>query len=431
MKRAQIISVGGSPGPLVSSIKQVGADYVVFFCSEMSKKYVDAKGKPCELWVKGELAEKQPSLVAQTGLKGGQYEIVVGDVDDLGVCYEVLCEAIDGLLDRGYSCVADYTGGSKTMTAAVVMAAIDRGQELYLTTGTRKDTLKVTHGEYTSAVSTQPIKLGRMLNQELARHLERYDFAAGVVLLEDSLLRPFFGREQKKQLMRFLALLRAWDAWDRFDHRLALQLLSDLQRQKSVRVQLDFLRAVASSREALDSNFEAPMKLRKGHGYEVLEDLLLNARRRAAQRRFDDAVGRLYRSLELFVQLRLKLQYEILTGSVRKEQVSDGFAEELEFRDGVAKIGLMKSFELLATFDGDPLGKLFSERRGALRDALSARNESLLAHGFQPVDEGVWNSFEAVVISFIEDGLRAIHGKDYAPPAQLPTSVPEDVKLGS
>jgi hypothetical protein len=33
-----------------------------------------------------------------------------------------------------------------------------------------------------------------------------------------------------------------------------------------------------------------------GHGYEIVEDLLLNAERRAMQDRYDDAVGRLYRA---------------------------------------------------------------------------------------------------------------------------------------
>jgi hypothetical protein len=48
-----------------------------------------------------------------------------------------------------------------------------------------------------------------------------------------------------------------------------------------------------------------------GHGYEIVEDLLLNAERRAMQDRYDDAVGRLYRALELLVQIRLLQTYDI------------------------------------------------------------------------------------------------------------------------
>ena len=38
----------------------------------------------------------------------------------------------------------------------------------------------------------------------------------------------------------------------------------------------------------------------------MVEDLLLNAERRAIQGRYEDAIGRIYRAIELIAQIRLK-----------------------------------------------------------------------------------------------------------------------------
>ena len=67
---------------------------------------------------------------------------------------------------------------------------------------------------------------------------------------------------------------------------------------------------------------------KKSSGYEKVGDLLRNAERRAAQSRFDDAVARLYRALELFAQLRLRkiLSREGPNG----EEMGQGFKLPLE-----------------------------------------------------------------------------------------------------
>ncbi|MDB9309098.1 hypothetical protein PN471_10700 [Aphanizomenon sp. CS-733/32] len=65
-----------------------------------------------------------------------------------------------------------------------------------------------------------------------------------------------------------------------------------------------FLKCVINSRGQIDEKFDSSNGT-EGHGYEIVQDLILNAERRATQQRYDDAVGRLYRALELLAQIRL------------------------------------------------------------------------------------------------------------------------------
>lgn len=47
-------------------------------------------------------------------------------------------------------------------------------------------------------------------------------------------------------------------------------------------------------------------------GYEQVQDLILNAERRAVQERYDDAVARLYRAVEMVAQVRLQSEWGLM-----------------------------------------------------------------------------------------------------------------------
>jgi len=48
----------------------------------------------------------------------------------------------------------------------------------------------------------------------------------------------------------------------------------------------------------------------------LIADILNNARRRMKEGKYDDAMARLYRTVELIAQYRLKMKYEIDTSDV-------------------------------------------------------------------------------------------------------------------
>jgi CRISPR-associated protein (TIGR02710 family) len=140
-----------------------------------------------------------------------------------------------------------------------------------------------------------------------------------------------------------------------------------------------------------------------------VEDLLLNAERRAQQQRFDDAVGRMYRALELTAQTWLHLKHGLNTSDLDVAHLPEPLKsdwERLATPDGKLQIGLWKAWELIAAFPDDPLGHLFAQQRSAIRDFLQMRNLSLFAHGTQPVAQAEYQQKVPGVAAWIRTAIR-------------------------
>lgn len=110
--------------------------------------------------------------------------------------------------------------------------------------------------------------------------------------------------------------------------------------------------------------------------------------------KYDDAVARLYRIIELVAQYRLRAKYEIESGDVdvwhlrtlgKMEKKEVEKYKKLRGENGKIKLTLRKDFELLHDL-GDEVGKKFIEDN-RMKDMLAKRNSSILAHGLVPVEE--------------------------------------------
>ncbi len=227
----------------------------------------------------------------------------------------------------------------------------------------------------------------------------------------------------KRRLRQLRDRSAGFDAWDRFDHAKAWQLLSLHMNIPQIQPLGLFLKRVMHSRAAIDDNFDAPNGI-AGHGYEIVEDLLFNAERRASQERHDDAVGRLYRALELLAQIRWWLAYGIKTGNVDRERLPEALRDRVPQQDGKIQLALQKSYQLLSCLSEDPLGALYLQHANALTDVLQIRNYSLLAHGFRPVTKSDYCTVNSTIGDFIRTGIEAVIGKKLLPPAdQFPKNL--------
>ena len=233
-------------------------------------------------------------------------------------------------------------------------------------------------------------------------------------------------------LRRLEDQLLAFDAWDRWDLDRAQSLLRDHAREAALRKRFLFpIQRVIRSCDLLNQDNQTDkvrkvIKEGKIHGFEAVEDLLLNASRRASQERYDDAVGRLYRSMELTAQLLLLLDHGgIRTGNVQLELLPEDLRTAYGKRRNQEKnkilLGLTDSFDLLADL-GDPVGQEWQVRRNEIVNALQARNHSLLAHGFQPVTYTEWKQLDGVLGGFLRSVLDQRRG-ELAPLEQLPTTL--------
>jgi hypothetical protein len=307
MRRILILTVGGSHQPMVRSIQQNCPDFTCFLCSADSGKN---KGSYTQVTGQGNVCSSRfglerpdlPNIVTQTQLANDAFAVrEIADFDNLSDCYLAAYQWIEQM-HRDYpdaTIIVDYTGGTKSMTAGLAAAALDDGQcEIQLVSGVRQDLVKVVdQTEFVRPVQVWDAQLARRLR--LARTaLARYDYVGAVGVLEDAAAR-FASPTTLDKVQRWLSLSRGFDAWDRFDHATAQRLLQPYRKY------------VVPYALVLDRIVDG-----KGDGFEWVEDLLQNAARRAAQQRYDDAVGRLYRALEMTVQVWLKNRYDLDTSNV-------------------------------------------------------------------------------------------------------------------
>jgi CRISPR-associated protein (TIGR02710 family) len=434
MSTILFITVGGSPAPIITAIQSLKPDRTIFICSEGPRGSVSqvlGEGTPCEIRKGSEVLERLPNLPTHLGLVGFDPEadvVALRDPDDLAEAYQRISERVQAVrrAEPGAQVVADYTGGTKTMALALGAVALDQGVSLYLTTSAMRENLvRVERGESTSRAATSGVTVERSLSQDLPRFLEQYNYGGAIALLTNLLATYELSPEQRRRIQELRDICIGFDAWDRFDHRDAWSLLSlRLQRKDPCCLAL---KRVLSSRAGIDPEFSAAEAI-PGHGYELVEDLLRNAQRRAHQQRCDDAVGRLYRALELLVQLRLKLKYDILTGDVAiaklPESLREPYEAERDARKGKIQLPLIKSYILLSELPEDPLGQYFIERRPHVLDAINIRNHSLFAHGVKPITATEYQTSGAVIQTFIETALdKLIPAKQRHPFPQFPTQL--------
>jgi len=120
--------------------------------------------------------------------------------------------------------VADFTGGTKSMSAALTLAAIDGGVPLQLVTGRRADLIRVLdRSEQAVAVHTERIAAAREF-ERLAAGWGRYAYqeaAEGFERLRNDLKACGVLREELSRFNRAQELSQAFAAWDAFDHRKA------------------------------------------------------------------------------------------------------------------------------------------------------------------------------------------------------------------
>lgn len=393
------LTVGGSCAPLVAAVRDYAPDFVCFFASSGprgSRTLVDGPDKVCN---------GAPSVVAQTGLAPERYEIVeLDEPDSLPECYGKVREALArlGAEREGWRRIADYTGGTKTMSVALALAALEAGWELSLVTGTRPDPVKVLNGSEMAALVNAWEVRARPRLAEARELFNAYAYASAEGLLAGLARTGPLSNALQREVRQWVAVCRAFDAWDRFDHERARQLLEPYQSRFVP--QWRFLKTLVG--------------LARATGYEPVLDLVRNAERRAGRGRYDDAVARLYRALEMLAQVRLgQREPPLNTGDLDVSALPEGLRHRYEAlcdQAGKVRIGLHRAYTLLEEL-GDPLGEVWRRQRERVLDALKKRNDSILAHGSQPLGKGDYEEMVQIVRAFIEEGLAALGVKVQAP----------------
>jgi len=141
----------------------------------------------------------------------------------------------------------------------------------------------------------------------------------------------------------------------------------------------------------------------------------LNAERRAVQERYDDAVARLYRAVEMVAQVRLQSEWGIDVSNVQLYLIPHELQEkykELQNTDGRIQLALRKSYELLVDLD-DPVGTVWQDNVNRVLSALNKRNASILAHGTVSLNKRDYDQVREDLVGFINKVFELLQVKTH------------------
>ncbi len=422
MPTGLILTMGLSPEPLIFSIQQLKADYVVFIgTGESLRTSVD-------------------KTVEETGLRPSQYDKmeITDSPEEIGALCEKFEHAKNWLERQGADTIlSDPTGGRKWMSAGAVMVASFLGIPM-IYVDARYDKGKVI------PETMNIVELGNAYDQTgfiiAAKGRDAYNaFDFGGAAKHFDRIVPTHAH--KKELFQGLAnLCDQLALWDRFAHYES----SVSQGINNAVQQIDrALRSGAGSAEF--ASFSDKLKTFASHikeieatkklSIEFIVDIFLNAGRCIRRNRFDDAVARHYRTLEAISQYFLyeegidnkKPDYSKLTSEQLKMYKSGLRGNQKADKQLPEKIDLKLGFWLLRSLDHPIKGLVFSIRKGELsfkgftfEGILSDRNSSILAHGFKPIGKERAEKFHKNLQILLEQAFGSAF-QEVKKKLQLPT----------
>jgi len=422
MSKGMILTVGVGKGiehAIVLSIRNSNPDMVVFVVTPQSRQNTLQR-------IEAIANELQVSLPP--------YELEeMTDENDVEKAYEAVASAIKKLGEKGIRAsetTIDYTTGSKPMSAGALFAAIMEGCEkvVYVTGQRDPDTGRVISGTERFLTFFPSELAAKRFYLEAIALFNSHQFQAAKQLIS-RFLGPYELHTTSTTCLRLRVLRNlcdGYEAWDAFDHDRALEafrkvddkLLDCLPTSKQILKNREWVGRIASKLKSNDPG----QRLCD----ELLVDLWANALRRLEERRFVDAVARLYRLTELIAQFRLWHHHRVDTSDVKLSELSSKISENMvrklegkKAEKGSIQTDLQADFELLDALD-DPLGKALEDSR--LRDALRRRNNSIGAHGLEPVSEEHANTLKEAVEPLLTQVLG--EWRDLLKHAIFPTLTP-------
>ncbi len=359
--------------------------------------------------------------------------IGIPDPDDLADAYRRIRDHIQCLRQQEAGCriIGDYTGGTKTMSAALAMACVEEGVEVGVVKGQRTNLQKVDQSEATQLMDIAPLHATHRLHSQLRPILDLHNYGEALHLV--SQFREIHGQrlsplsaENLAQLSIALSILEAWDQfqWNAsLEHAGASQLVTHCP---ALTAWWDRVVKAGHSLGAQKPWQEIPAGIT---GYELVQDLILSAERRGSRGWYDDAVARLYRALELLAETYISLELRLKpTGEFDPDRRCFQFLNDEGARvDGPSAKGVSNLYLWIRGYEKrqqrqNGLGDIFSERKKRFERLMNARNKSLLAHGLRPLSRDRWLKLQSD-ISFFVDEMLASQGITQGPsPHQLPSA---------
>lgn len=424
MTRVLLVTVGGSSEPILQSYRAHQPEELIFICSgppckAPSLEQVVGLGTPCIHQGVDDLQESRPNLVSQLGLQGFRPDlqiVALSDPDDLAAIYQQLqafCRSLQARFSH-LDLIGDYSGGTKSMSAALAMVLVDQGAALSVVQGERSNLVRIERSAGTRTMPTVALRLNRLLQDQLPHLLQGHFYdRAGLVLRELRVLhQDSFDEASLQAITELESCLDVLMLWDQFRWQTALDRSAHCQLSSYCPELIAWWQRVVTACQWLETG-----NPQQGvTGYELVQDLLLNAERRGSRGWCDDAVARLYRALELLAQTYIQLEKGFDHRRFWDDEQIRHDCRDLSIRRGVGGL-----YWWLRQMEGDQgLGGSAGRQWYQLRELLNARNQSLLGHGLRPVQQVEWQSLQERVTNLVTIALQEADCQQGPLPQQLP-----------
>jgi len=379
--KAMIMSLGGSPTPLMKSLEEYHPPVVIFMASHDSIAMEGEVLKACP---------EKPTVRSE----------ITEDPNSMFECYKAARSCVERVKEFGpEEVMIDYTGGTKVMSAALVLATAGypfRFNYVGGDTRTKGGLGIVMDGNEKMFSEMSPWSVfAEEERRQVVTLFNKRRYAAVIQIIQD------FNREAPHQIKQYLAFVSQISEgllyWDQFDHVTALRKIEKgiesltsyiaIYRDQSL---ADFLDNIERSRMRLAAIIERTEVMQRMDAI-LVTDLMNNARRRIADKRFDDAAARIYRALELYGQIAFCEITRVSNDKVAADVIPDSLRVEFtrKYQDPKSKhlkLPLEATFLFLHAKDHEA-GKRYFQRHDEIRKVQNKRNYSILAHGIKPVNE--------------------------------------------
>jgi CRISPR-associated protein (TIGR02710 family) len=408
-----IATVGGAPQPIVASIIKWKPTHVIFVVSDDSRdnvtedRTINGKLSPCILTsLKTNGVSEFKGRWSFFGISDPQdYTALVREMRRLD---NKVTEWRTSYGDPNPKIVVDFTGGTKAMSAAMALVASRWKNSLVSYVGgteREKDGVGVVvSGKEQILHSQNPWEALGYLVEEQARVLfNSGDFASAKRLLEPA--RNAAPSPRKEELNVLIELNDFFDLWDKFQHTEAQTKFAKIEKNWNNLPSNNGIKIWFSRSNSLLEKLCGADTAENRHARAI--DLLANAARRIKQGAYDDAVARLYRATEALAQARLLTHNFTDTANISFAALPVSLKQEWTNRPKneakCLKLALQDDYKLLSALD-DELGKKFTELKldDPQKSPLSARNHSILAHGYQPISKSAADALFADALKLAE-----------------------------
>ena len=406
---ALILTIGQATEPSIKRINTLKPDLVYFIHSTKSK-------------------ENALFIIEETNINNYRFKLL-DDHESVDDAFIKSLECINELEDT-YEIIGDFTVGTKPMVAGLVMACIEKKCK-YLYLGESDENSRhegmgpVISGQEKTKKQENPYETYAINEFRSGREFfDKYQFFASYENFSNAELKLKLN-DLKSRSKIFIKIVRFYDSWDKFNDNLdEIDLNIYLQN-----IILDKINSDENLRQYFKNeipNFYLQMKknklfLDKKITNKIsdsirfyLPDLLNNAQRRIEEGKYDDAVARLYRAMELISQIRLN-QYNVLDKSEINENKSF-FVDKNKLKKKLSKASLAevdqvrisgwkkdnvklldldsgKNYKLLriltkeTKFDLTDTTKKLVSNYYKINKQVQKRNTSILAHGLRPLNK--------------------------------------------